>query len=128
MSTQSTTGADVIIVAADTLISSSSTESRVKFKLPAIADMTDGDEIRLECTGGGFAIVETEDGKQVGIVPGRGQAVVVAESGSGDADFWRFKVLAGPSAAFQSITATYVQAEIVAIRDCLRDHGLMKAE
>ncbi len=122
MSTQSTTGADVIVVAADTYISSSSGQAAVKIKLPAIADMTDADEIRVECTGGAPAIIETEDGKVVGVCPGRGQCVVVAESGSGDADFWRFLLLAAPPDAFQA-SPTAQQCW-----DALQAHGLVKAE
>lgn len=99
MSTQAASAAGsgartvVTVVSTDTYISSALTEP-VTAKLPAGSEMTDGDAIRFECTGGSLMVIETEDGRTVGVVPGDGQAVVVYEPGDTGDDFWRFMLLA----------------------------------
>ena len=104
MSTQAASAAGsgnltvVTVVAADTYISSALTEP-VKAQLPAGSEMTDGAEIRFECTGGSLMVIETEEGRYVGVVPGDGQAVVVYEPGNDSNDFWRFVLLAQSPAA-----------------------------
>jgi hypothetical protein len=111
MSTQAASSAGsgnptvVTVVAADTYISSALTEP-VTAKLPAGSEMSDGDAIRFECTGGSLMVIETESGRKVGIVPGDGQAVCVYEPGNDGDDFWRFKVLAQSPAAAVADVAT----------------------
>jgi hypothetical protein len=139
MSTQAASSAGsgartvVTVVAADTYISSALTEP-VTAKLPAGEDMSDGDEIRFECTGGSLMVIETEAGRHVGVVPGDGQAVVVYEPGD---DFWRFILLAqSPAAklADLSVTGTYatddtpIETAVNGILAILQNAGLMKAE
>jgi hypothetical protein len=133
MSTQAASSAGsgaqtvVTVVAADTYISSALTEPVVA-KLPAGSEMTDGDEIRFECTGGSIMIIETESGRRVGVVPGDGQAVCVYEPGTSADDFWRFVLLANSPATKQA-NASGTDATIIdALRDCLINAGLMKAE
>ena len=114
----------------------SSNRTQVTFaSLPEIDDgsgdtVAVGTEIRFEATGGSPIEIKSADGRRVGMVPGRGQAVVVAESGAqeSETDFWRFQVLVQVPAANQSISGTYAQAEIEALRDCLVNAGLMLAE
>lgn len=133
MSTQAASSAGngqqtvVTVVATDTYISSALTEPVIA-KLPAGSEMSDGDEIRFECTGGSLMVVQTESGRKVGVVPGDGSAVVVYEPGGTGDDFWRFKVLANsPAAAVAAASGT--DATIIdAIAACLKNHGLMKAE
>lgn len=139
MSTQalgSTNDSDnpLVVVAADTYISSAQTLPTFA-SLPEISDGTGstvavGTEIRFEATSGSVIVILTADGRRVGVVPGYGQAVVVAEAGASESetDFWRFELLANTPAAFQSISASPAQAEIEALRDCLVDAGLMLAE
>lgn len=116
MSTQTTAGAGPLtVVAADTLIENTGTQS-VKALLPMGSDMTDGDEIRFRCTGGGNIVIETERGHKVGIVPGDGQAVAVYEAGpTGEVDFWRFMLVAGPFSPFVSKTSHVDSATATAL-------------
>lgn len=121
MSTQAASaGAETLVVAADTYISSALTEPNTAV-LPAINDGTGGSvavgtEIRFRCTGGSPIIILTQDRRQVGVVPGRGQAVVVAEAGAvqSETDFWRFQLLANAPAAHQA-TPTAAQAWAVLV-------------
>lgn len=99
MSTQTATGGSLmVVVAADTKITSAATEA-VTARLPQGSGMTDGDQIVFECTGGSLMVVETFRGRKVGIVPGDGQAVVVYEPGNESEDFWRFLILAASPAS-----------------------------
>lgn len=135
MSTQAlTVEGPTLVDNGDTYISSS-VALVTRASLPAIDEgsgdtVAVGAEIRFEATGGAPIVVLTADGRFVGLVPGRGQAVVVAEAGAAqsEVDFWRFQILANTPAAFQSVAGTYAQAEVTAIRDCLVNAGLMKAE
>lgn len=138
MSTASVTQGTVLIVEdSDTYVSSSETSPETAV-LPEIDDgssdtVSVGDEIRFECTGGGVLRVETFDGRLVGIVPGRGAAVVVAEAGNqeSETDFWRFQVLANEPAdhiADPAETAAGNNTAIDAILVVLEDFGLVKAE
>lgn len=112
----------------ETYVSSAQT-APTRASLPPVDDgsgtsVAVGYEIRFEATGGAPILIETADGRRVGVVPGRGQAVVVAEAGAqeSEADFWRFQLLAAPPAAHQaSPTAAQAWAVLVA-------HGLAKAE
>ena len=106
-----------------------------------------GYEIRFEATGGGLIRVLTADGRLLGPVPGRGRAVLVAEAGNAESesDFWRFYLLAQPSAALPAVvtsggagatagafnSATQRDAAIVTINDirtALIKVGILKAE
>jgi hypothetical protein len=111
MSTQSASAAGsgartvVTVVSTDTYISSALTEP-VTAQLPAGSEMSDGDAIVFECTGGSLMVIETEAGRHVGVVPGDGQAVVVYEPGDTGDDFWRFSILAQSPAATVADVAT----------------------
>ena len=92
------------------------------------------DEIRVETTAGGSVELLTAKGRRVGIVPSRSQAVVVARTGVAQTedDDWNFDLRAQtPKAVVAAAGATYTAAEqglLNAIRTCLIDNGLMKAE
>jgi hypothetical protein len=114
---------------------SSALGSNVQVYLPSInagagATVAVDTEIRIETTGAGAVELLSASGARVGIVPGRSQATVVARAGAAqsEADSWNFTLGAQTPAAFQSIGAAFAQAEIVALRDCLVNAGLMKAE
>lgn len=129
MSVQTITSTPVLVAATDTYLSSAQTFP-VKVQLLTVgqgSDHSEGDEIRFEATGGSIIEVVDSNGKRVGIVPGEGEAVAVAVA-DGDPGLWRFTVLANSPSAFQSISASPTQGEVEALRNCLRDHGLMKAE
>lgn len=121
MSTQAASAAVVTVVAADTYISSALTYP-VTAKLPAGSEMTDGDCIRFECTGGSIMVVETEAGRKVGIVPGDGAAAVIYEPGDTADDFWRFFVLPN------SPTAHNASPDAAACWAVLKKFGFVKAE
>lgn len=127
MSTQTASSAGsgqqtvVTVLATDTYISSALTEPVIA-KLPAGSEMTDGDEIRFECTGGSLMVIQTESGRRVGVVPGNGAAVCVYEPGDTGDDFWRFWVLPNSPAAHQGTpSAAHCWAVLV-------NAGLAKAE
>jgi hypothetical protein len=150
MSTVAMTG-DTNIVAANTYVSSALTQP-VTATLPAVDDgsgatVAVGVEIRFECTGGAPILVETADGRRVGWVPGRGQAVVVAESGAqeSETDLWRLWVspqvpvafdAAAPAGGTGATAGAYDTAAnrdeaiglINNMRQALIDFGIMKAE
>lgn len=119
----------------ETYVSSAQT-APVRASLPAVDDgsgatVAVGYEIRFEATGGSPIMVETADGRRVGTVPGRGQAVLVAEAGAqeSEADFWRFMLLAAPpSAAIADANGTNNEVEVNLIRNALVAHGILKAE
>jgi hypothetical protein len=129
MSTQAAVaGAETLVVAADTYISSNLTEPNVAV-LPQVDDgagvtVAVGTEIRFECTGGSPITILTADRRYVGLVPGYGAAVVVAEQGENESmdDFWRFQVLPASPAAHQA-APTAAQAWAVLVQA-----GLAKAE
>lgn len=112
MSTQAAeAGDETLVVAADTYISSDLTEPNVAV-LPPVDDgagvtVAVGTAIRFACTGGSPIVVVTADRRRVGIVPGRGAAVVVAEAGADESetDFWRFEVLQAPLTAHNAAPA-----------------------
>jgi hypothetical protein len=87
-------------------------------------------EIRFETTAGGNILILTFDGDIVGLVPSRSQAVVVARTGAAQSerDRWNFQPLPQTPAAFTAVTSTYDATEITALRTCLINAGLMKAE
>jgi hypothetical protein len=127
MSTQAASSAGsgqqtvVTVVAADTYISSALTEPVIA-KLPAGSEMTDGDCIRFECTGGSLMVVQTESGRKVGVVPGDGAAAVIYEPGDSGDDFWRFFVLPN------SPTAHNAAPDAAACWAVLLKNGFVKAE
>ena len=92
------------------------------------------DEIRVETTAGGSIELLTAGGRKVGVVGPRDQAVVVARTGTfqAEADGWNFEERPQtPVAVVAAGGATYTAAEqglLNAIRTCLIDNGLMKAE
>ena len=134
MSVNVLSGAETLLVNTDTLATSALTQP-TRAVLPNVDDgagatLAVGAEVRFQATGGSPIEVLTRDLRRVGIVPGRGEAVVVARAGvaESETDDFAFEILTQTPAAFQSITATYVQAESVAMRDALVNAGLMLAE
>lgn len=87
-------------------------------------------DIRIEVTGAAPVELLTQSGRRVGVVPGRSQAIVVARTGTaqGEPDDWNFFIRPNSPNAFQAIGGAFNQAEVTALRTCLVDHGLMKAE
>lgn len=133
MATRALAGNNEVIASNETYVSSAI--GTVTAFLPKINDGTAGTvavatEIRIETTGSGAVQLVTLDNRAVGTVPPRSQAVVVARSGAaqGEPDSWTLVLQAQSPAAFQAVSAAYTQAEVVALRDCLVNAGLMKAE
>lgn len=102
-------------------------------------------EIRFETTGAGMIEVLTLAGVRVGYVPGRAQAVAIAQSGTvqSESDRWHFSEMRQTPVALaaqitQTATASYtateqamlnaLKASLNAALTCLIDNGLMKAE
>lgn len=104
-------------------------------------------EIRVESTGAGSIDLLTRDGRRVGTVGPRSQAVIVARSGTAqsEADSWNFELrpqspvavaAAAPAGGVGAAAGGWdtaanrdiAIATINAMRTCLIDAGLMKAE
>lgn len=122
------------VLAADTYVSSN-LSSGVQVSLPKINDGTGatvavGKHYRVESLGGSPISVLTESGRLVCLVPARKSAILVAKSGTvqGEPDTWESFVQTQSPAAFGAIGAAYSQAEVTALRTCLVNAGLMKAE
>ncbi len=126
------------IVSTDTYVSSALAFSVQAF-LPSINAGAGGtvsvdDEIRVETTAGGSVELLTVEGRRVGIVGPRSQAVVVARTGIAQAESqdWNFvSIPQTPKAVATAAGGTYTATEqtlLNAIRTCLIDNGLMKAE
>jgi hypothetical protein len=106
----------------------------VRAFLPAInagagATVAVDNAIRFETTAAGTIEILTSDGRRVGTVPSRTQALVVARTGAAqsEADGWNFVLQPQTPSAFTAVT-TPTAGEVTAIRDCLVNNGLMKAE
>lgn len=134
MSTRALAADGEAIVSTDTYVSSA-LGFQVRAFLPKINDGTAGTvavdtEIRVEATGAAPVVVLTNRGALAGVVPGRSQGVFIARAGQvqGEADSWLWVTPINTPSAFQAVGATYAQAEIQGLRQCLIDHGLMKAE
>lgn len=138
MSTRAIAADKEQIVSTDTYVSSALAFS-VQAYLPKINDGTGGTvavdaEIRVESTGPGAIDLYTPLGRRVGIVPPRSQVVVIARTGQvqGEPDGWNLEDRPQtPVAVVAAAGATYTAAEqglINAMRTCLIDNGLMKAE
>lgn len=136
MSTQTLTASNspLTVADSDTLIDADEDEEVIAV-LPEVDDGSDATvavdtEIRFENKGGGVIRVESFDGRLVARVPGRTSAVVTAAAGNqeSEVDMWVVQPLANTPDAYQSISGSYTQAEIQALRDCLVNHGLMDAE
>lgn len=134
MSTRALAADKELIVNTDTYVSSA-LAFPVQAVLPKINDGSAGSvavdtDIRVEVTSAAPVELVTLLGRRVGIVPGRSQAIVVARTGTVQAepDDWNFFIRPNSPNAFQAIGAAFNQAEVTALRTCLVDHGLMKAE
>lgn len=122
------------IVSTDTYVSSA-LAFPVQAVLPVINAGAGGTvaldaEIRVEVTGAAPVELITSGGRRVGVVPGRREALVVAKAGvaQSEPDLWHFELLGNTPSAFQAIGGAFSQAELTAVRDCLVNQGLMKAE
>lgn len=134
MSTRALAAASENAANTDTYVSSNLAFASTVY-LPKINDGTGSSvavakHIRVESTSGAPINVLTNSGRLVLTVPGRRSAVVVAKAGTvqGEPDTWEsFQQTTAP-AAFGAIGAAYSQAEVTALRTCLVNAGLMKAE
>ncbi|HTF40877.1 MAG TPA: hypothetical protein VK754_09825 [Propionibacteriaceae bacterium] len=138
MSTRALAASGEQIVSTDTYVSSA-LNATVQAHLPKINDGTGGTvavdaEIRVESTGPGSIELLTSLGRRVGHVGPRSQAVVIARTGQvqADPDAWNIENRPQtPVAVVAAAGGTYTAAEqglINAMRTCLIDNGLMKAE
>lgn len=151
MATRAIAASGEKIVNTETYVSSA-LSLPVQVFLPKINDGSSGSvavdtEIRIETTAGGSVELLTLDGRRVGMVDGRTQAVVVAQSGTaqGEADRWHLRIAPQTPVAFGAQLATtaatnsspygFSQAQadgliarVNAMLTCLIDNGLMKAE
>jgi hypothetical protein len=134
MSTRALAADNEQVVAADTYVSSNLAFA-VKAVLPAINAGAGGTVavdkmIRVESLGAAPIELVTVFGRRVGVVPSRSQAVVAAIRGAAQSepDEWAFFLIHNTPSAFQTISPSPTQAEVTALRDCLVNQGLMKAE
>jgi len=116
------------VINTDTYVSSALAFS-VQAYLPKINDGSGGSvavdaEIRVEVTSAAPVELLTQNGRRVGVVPGRSQAVVVARTGTVQAepDDWNFQLRIQSPAAFDAAP------DVATLQQVLIDHGLMKAE
>jgi hypothetical protein len=120
--------------------------------LPNINDGTGGSvavdaEIRVETTAGGSVELLTKSGRRAGLLPSRSQGVLVARAGTiqAEPDSWNFELrpqtpvavaTAAPAGGTGVAAGGYdtagnrdiMIALVNAMRTCLIDNGLMKAE
>jgi len=151
MSTRALAADGEQIVAADTYVSSALTFG-VKAVLPKINDGSGAtvavDKVyRVQVTGGAPVELLALDGRRVGTVPGRRQAVVIARTGTvqSEPDGWDFVLqplppvavaTAAPAGGTGATAGAYDTAGnrdtmitlVNAMRTCLIANGLMKAE
>lgn len=134
MATLDLTAAETNVLNTHTYVSQDDADHKVAF-LPQIDDgagstVAVDTEIRFEALAGGSIEIRDSEGKRVGIVLGRSEGLVVAKEGVQESapQRWAFRPQPQTPSAFQSIGASFVQAEVVALRDCLVNHGFMKAE
>lgn len=123
MTTKALDAATYTVLSTDTKVTSALTYP-TKVSMLTVgqgSDHTAGDEIRFVATGGSIIEVVNDRGQRIGIVPGEGQAVVVAQNAGDPGDF-TFTLLAQAPAAHQA-TPTAQQAW-----DALRNAGLVDAE
>jgi len=116
------------VINTDTYVSSALAFS-VQAYLPKINDGSGGSvavdaEIRVEVTSAAPVELLAQNGRRVGVVPGRSQAVVVARTGTVQAepDDWNFQLRIQSPAAFDAAP------DVATLQQVLIDHGLMKAE
>jgi hypothetical protein len=123
-----------VVVNTDTYVSSNLAFG-VSVSLPKVNDGTGasvavGKHLRVESLSASPIKVLTNGGRGVVTVPGRKSAILVAKSGTvqNEPDSWETFVQPQAPAAFGAIGAAYSQAEVTALRTCLVNAGLMKAE
>jgi hypothetical protein len=134
MSVRVIAAASEVAANTDTYVSSAQTFG-TSVSLPKINDGTGstvavGKHIRVESLSGSPINVLTNSGRLVLTVPPRKSAVLVAKAGTvqSEPDAWESFVQQAAPAAFGAIGAAYSQAEVTALRTCLVNAGLMKAE